>query len=63
MHAASTRYDPQLQMLIDPPREPDLARLRFLRWLAEHDRLEHSAVGAPVGLYGLLAMLERPAAA
>ncbi len=33
-------YDPNLEMYTDPPREPDLARLAFLRWLVETGRLE-----------------------
>jgi len=47
----SSRYDPELQMLIDPPRDPDPACLRFLRWLAEISRLEHEPVGLPAGRY------------
>jgi hypothetical protein len=46
-----SRYDPELQMFRDPPREPDPARLRFLRWLSEIRRLEHEPVGAPAGQY------------
>jgi hypothetical protein len=51
MNLQSSRYDPELQMFTDPPRDPDPARLRFLRWLAEISRLEHEPVGVPVGRY------------
>ena len=42
-------YDGNLQMFRDTPREPDLATLRFLRWLADSGRLEHPPYGAPAG--------------
>jgi len=42
-------YDGDLQMFVDPPREPDMARLTFLRWLVERRRLEHGPAGAPCG--------------
>ena len=45
------RYDAELQMFTEPPRDPGLAHLGFLRWLAEHGRLEHETVGAPGGDY------------
>ena len=51
MNLRSSRYDPELQMFTDPPREPDLARLRFWRWLAERGLLEHRAEGTPSGAY------------
>jgi hypothetical protein len=51
MNLQSSRYDPELQMFIEPPRDPDPARLRFLRWLSEINRLEHEPVGAPAGRY------------
>ena len=41
MKLGSTRYDAELQMFVEPPAEPDQARLLFLRWLAEHGRLAH----------------------
>ena len=43
------KYDGDLQMFVDPPREPDMARLTFLRWLVERRRLEHGPAGAPCG--------------
>jgi hypothetical protein len=46
-----SRYDPELQMFVDQPREPDLARLRFMRWLGEHGRLEHETAGRADGEY------------
>jgi hypothetical protein len=42
-------YDGDLQMFADPPREPDMARLTFLRWLVERRRLEHGPAGVPCG--------------
>ncbi len=49
MNLRGTTYDPDLQMFTDPPRELDLSRLRFLRWLAEREQLEHAPVGEPSG--------------
>ena len=60
MNVRGSHYDPELQMFADQPREPNLARLRFLRWLAEHGRLEHAAAGAPAGAYALNALAECP---
>ena len=45
-------YDGGTQMFIDAPREADIDRLRFLRWLAERGKLEHEAAGPPAGPYG-----------
>jgi hypothetical protein len=42
-------YDPSLQMFLEAPREPDLAHLGFLRWLAERELLEHTVSGPPSG--------------
>lgn len=57
MELKNCRYDPDLEMFADPPREPDLDRLRFLRWLMEHGRLEHGPMGAPAGEYALRTVL------
>jgi hypothetical protein len=38
-------YDGSLQMFVEQPRSIDVDRLLFLRWLAEHDRLEHPVAG------------------
>ena len=43
------RYDSALQMFVEEPREPDLRRLTFLRWLIENDRLEHGVEGPASG--------------
>lgn len=51
MKIGDSSYDPEVQMFVERPREPDLARLCFLRWLAEHGQLEHAVAGAPVGSY------------
>jgi hypothetical protein len=36
-------------MFVEEPRDPDLRRLSFLRWLVENDRLEHPGVGPASG--------------
>ena len=43
------RYDSDMQMFVEGPRELDLRRLMFLRWLTEQERLEHPAVGPSTG--------------
>ena len=43
------RYDSALQMFVEEPREPDVKRLTFMRWLIENNRLEHEAVGPASG--------------
>ena len=40
-------YDGTMQMFVEAPRAPDIARLRFLRWLAERNELEHPVAGPP----------------
>ena len=42
-------YDGALQMYIQTPREVDIRRLAFMRWLAEHGKLEHAAAGPSSG--------------
>ena len=54
--AAKGRYDTNLQMFIEDRCQPDMRRLRFLRWLAECGRLEHEVAGMPSG--ELCALLE-----
>jgi hypothetical protein len=44
-------YDTELQMFTESSRAPGPAHLGFLRWLAGQGRLEHNAMGAPVGRY------------
>ena len=39
-------YGGDLQMFVDSPREPDMARLTFLRWLVDRRRLERGPAGA-----------------
>jgi hypothetical protein len=39
------RYDSELHMFAEPPRELNMARLEFFRWLAERDRREHTRAG------------------
>ena len=57
-------YDAELQMfVVDRPREPDVTRLRFLRWLGEHGKLEHQTAGRSVGIFAGDAPPEPPAAA
>jgi hypothetical protein len=43
------RYDSALQMFVEEPRDPDMGRLTFLRWLVENDRLEHPVIGPASG--------------
>lgn len=52
------RYDGSLQMFVEERRRPDLARLRFLRWLAERGRLEHEPAGSAGGEYAAAAGFE-----
>ncbi len=42
-------YDGDLEMFREAPRDVDIARLRFLRWLIEQGRLEHLPAGPPSG--------------
>jgi hypothetical protein len=42
-------YDGALQMFVQTPREVDVRRLAFLRWLAEHGKLEHATAGPSSG--------------
>jgi hypothetical protein len=64
----STReYDSDLRMFREPAREPDLAMLLFLRWLAQRGELEHQVFGPSTGIYaapraGAKATLRRMAA-
>jgi hypothetical protein len=53
MQLGISRYDPGLQMFVDRPHEPDVARLRFWRWLGEQGQLEHAVAGAPAGEYAV----------
>jgi hypothetical protein len=48
---SAMKYDDNLQMYCEPVREPRLAHLQFLRWLAEHGKLEHEIVGLATGEY------------
>ena len=47
--AAMGRYDSTLQMFVQEPRNLDLRRLTFLRWLGERGRLEHEIAGPSSG--------------
>ena len=53
MSPSSNRYDAELQMFTYPPREPNRAHPRFLRWLGERGLLEHGTAGIPTGEYTL----------
>jgi hypothetical protein len=44
-------YDADLEMFRETPKPADVARLRFLRWLAERGRLEHLPAGPPRGAF------------
>lgn len=43
------KYDASLQMFVEAPKELDLSRLRFLRWMGERGRLEHKVAGPVSG--------------
>jgi hypothetical protein len=47
--AAMGSYDSSLQMFVQTPRELDMTRLAFMRWLAEANRLEHRIAGPSSG--------------
>ena len=47
--ATSGRYDTTLHMFVQEPRDADLRRLTFLRWLGENGRLEHDIAGPSSG--------------
>jgi hypothetical protein len=47
--ADSKQYDGSLHMYVEAARSPDMRRLRFLRWLMEHDRLGRPAAGPASG--------------
>jgi len=49
------RYDTALQMFVEEPREVDLRRLTFVRWLVENNRLEHPVVGPASGELAVVA--------
>ena len=44
-------FDPDTQMFRDGDREVNVDTLRFLRWLAEQEKLEHRVFGPSVGAY------------
>ena len=44
-------FDPDTQMFRDGNREANLDTLRFLRWLAEQEKLEHKVFGPSAGAY------------
>jgi hypothetical protein len=56
--AAGGQYDGSLQMFVEAPRDVDLARLRFLRWLVETGRLGHGTAGPPTGEFVRLVTYE-----
>jgi hypothetical protein len=45
----TSSYDKDLQMFRELPGPVNVARLRFLRWLVEHERLGHRPAGPPSG--------------
>jgi hypothetical protein len=64
MITGSGRYDAELQMfVVDRPREPDITRLRFLRWLGEQGKLEHQTAGRSAGAFAGDLAPEPPTAA
>jgi len=61
MHAVKSRYDQELQMYVDEVHDLALTRLRFIRWLVEHGRMNHGVAGIPVGRYAFARLIEKPA--
>lgn len=54
-------YDPVLQQFKQPPQEPDMNRLTFLRFLIENDLLDDGdIVGAACGPLAALAPKTEP---
>jgi hypothetical protein len=45
---ADGRYDDELQMYVDEPRDPKQEHLLFLRWLLEQKRLERPISDEPL---------------
>jgi hypothetical protein len=43
------RYDGSMHMFVEEERSPDMRRLRFLRWLVEHDRYDRPSMGPATG--------------
>ncbi len=52
------QYDGTLQMFVEAPRDVDVARLAFVRWLVEHGRLEHKLAGPSSGEFVNITRLE-----
>jgi hypothetical protein len=61
MHSVKNRYDRELQMYVDEVHDLDISRLRFIRWLVEHGRMDHGVMGIPVGRYAYARLIEKPA--
>jgi hypothetical protein len=55
--ATRKQYDGNLQMFVEEAGQPDMARLRFLRWLGERGWLEHEVAGVPCGDLAISATL------
>jgi len=49
MSEPDKKYDGNTQMIVEPPAVTNVARLRFMRWLAEQGSLEHSVAGPSSG--------------
>ena len=52
--AAIGRYDSDLQMFVEEPRDAQRAHLGFLRWLVEQRDLEHPVFGPPSGTLAMV---------
>jgi len=48
-------YDGSLQMFVHAPKDVDIRRLVFMRWLAEHGKLEHATAGPSSGPFAIQA--------
>jgi hypothetical protein len=49
MSEPDKKFDGNIQMMVEQPSEVNMARLRFMRWLAEQGALEHSVAGPSSG--------------
>lgn len=48
------RFDSELQMFVTPEGEPNMGRLRFMRWRAEHNHFDSPPLSPPKGSFVLL---------
>jgi hypothetical protein len=62
--SADERYDDELQMYVDEPRDAKHEHLLFLRWLLEQEKIERPIADAPLSdepVESISRLIERPA--